>query len=100
MNTKLYVGNLSPEVTETGLKDLFAPHGAVSEINLILDKVTNKPRGFAFVTLATPDAAQAAMKALNGQEWEGRNLIVNEARPREQRPAYSGGAAGGRSGRY
>src|SRR5260221_11645639 len=95
MNTKLYVGNLSYEVTEKSLKDLFAPHGVVTEINLVLDRITGKPRGFAFVTLASREEADAAIQTLNGKEWEGRNLTVNEARPREERPSFSGGAGGG-----
>ena len=99
MNTKLYVGNLSYDVTENGLKDMFAPHGAVTEVNLVMDRVTGKPRGFAFVTLSTKEEADAAVHALNGKEWEGRNLTVNEARPREERPAYSGGSGGSGGGR-
>jgi RNA recognition motif-containing protein len=100
MNTKLYVGNLSNEVTDNALKDLFAPHGAVTEIKLVLDRDTGKPRGFGFVTMATRDQAAAAIKALNGLEWEGRNLTVNEARPRAERPAYPSGMGGRRSPRY
>jgi RNA recognition motif-containing protein len=99
MNTKLYVGNLSYDVTENGLKELFAPHGAVTEINLVMDKLTGKPRGFAFVSLSSSTEATAAIQALNGMEWEGRNLTVNEARPREERPSNRGGA-GGRPQRY
>src|SRR6476659_4221404 len=98
MNTKLYVGNLSYDVTESGLKDMFAPHGAVTEINLVMDRMTGKPRGFAFVTLSTKEEADAAIKALHGKEWEGRNLTVNEARPREERPNYGGGSGGGGGG--
>jgi cold-inducible RNA-binding protein len=100
MNTKLYVGNLSQDITENRLKELFTPHGAVTEINVVMDRLTSKPRGFAFVTLATKEEADAAIKALNGVQWEGRNLTVNEARPREERPAYSGGVGGGRGRRY
>ena len=100
MNTKLYVGNLSYDVTENSLKDMFAPHGAVTEINLVMDRETGKPRGFAFVTLSNKEEADAAIKALNGRDWQGRNLTVNEARPREERPARSGGMGGGRDRRY
>lgn len=89
MNTKLYVGNLSYDATENSLKELFGPHGAVTEVNLVMDKVTGKPRGFAFVTLASKEEADAAVQALHGQQWEGRNLTVNEARPREERPDSS-----------
>ena len=70
MNTKLYVGNLSYDATESGLKAMFAPHGTVTEINLIMDRVTNRPRGFAFVTLSTKEEADAAVKrcmARNGK---------------------------------
>lgn len=100
MNTKLYVGNHSCHVTENDLKDLFSPHGAVTEINLVMDRVTGKPRGFAFVTLASKEEADAAIQALNGKECDGRNLTVNEARPREERPAYSDSSGGGRGRRY
>jgi cold-inducible RNA-binding protein len=95
MNTKLYVGNLSYKITENDLQDLFAQHGPVTEVNLMMDKMTGKPRGFAFVTMAAKEGSDAAIKALNGAEWEGRALTVNEARPREARPAYAGGGGGG-----
>jgi RNA recognition motif-containing protein len=102
MNTKLYVGNLPFKITENDLQDLFAQHGAVTEANLMMDKVSGRPRGFGFVTMATREAAEAAIQALHGKEWEGRTLTVNEARPREERPAYAGGggAAGGRRPRF
>jgi len=90
MNTKLYVGNLSFDATENDLQDLFSKHGPVSESNLMQDRTTGKPRGFGFVTMATKEGADAAIKALNGSEWKGRALTVNEARPREER------AGGGR----
>lgn len=96
MQNKLYVGNLGFDVTENDLQDLFAQHGAVTEVNLMLDRSTGRSRGFAFVTMATDEAAQAAIKALNGQELRGRALAVNVARPREERPA--GGFRGGRGG--
>ncbi len=100
MNTKLYVGNLSYDVTENDLQDLFAQYGPVSEVSLMLDKMTGRSRGFAFVTMSTKEAADAAAQNLNGKEWEGRALTVNEARPREERPAYSGGGGsrGGKGG--
>jgi RNA recognition motif-containing protein len=98
MSTKLYVGNLSFNVTENDLQDLFSQHGPVAEVNLIMDRVTRKPRGFAFVTMSTPEGAQAATQALNGKQYEGRALTVNEARPREDRPSYSGGGGGGGGG--
>jgi len=105
MNTKLYVGNLSFDVIENDLQDLFAQHGPVNAVDLIMDKMSGRPRGFAFVNMATKEGADAAIQALNGKEWKGRALTVNEARPREERPAHSGGSGGfgggrGRSNRY
>ncbi len=102
MNTKLYVGNLAFDAIENDLQDLFAQHGAVVEVNLMQDRVTGKARGFAFVTMETKEAADAAIQALNGKEWKGRALTVNEARPRESRPGGGGGGyrGGGRPGRY
>ena len=98
MNTKLYVGNLAYTITENQLQDLFAQHGSVNEVNLMLDRATGRPRGFAFVTMATSEAAQAAIQALNGKEVEGRALTVNEARPREERSGGGGGRGGGGGG--
>jgi len=86
MNTKLYVGNLSYDATENDLQDLFSQHGPVTEVNLVMDKMSGRPRGFAFVTMATKEGADAATQALSGKEWQGRALTVNEARPREERP--------------
>jgi len=83
---KLYVGNLSFETTENDLQDLFEKHGQVGEIKLMMDRMTGKSRGFAFVTMNDDTQAKAAMSALNGQELNGRALTVNEARPREERP--------------
>lgn len=99
MQNKLYVGGLAPDVTENDLQDLFAQHGAVTEANLVLDKFTRQSRGFAFVTMATDELAQAAIQALNGSEYKGRALTVNVARPREERPGggFRGGRGGGRS---
>lgn len=91
MSTKLYVGNLSFDVTENDLRDMLSPHGPVNEINVIMDKMTGRARGFAFVTMNTQEGATAAIQALNGKEWKGRALTVNEARPREDRPAMRGG---------
>jgi RNA recognition motif-containing protein len=98
MQNKLFVGNLSFEVTENELQDLFAQHGTVTEVNLMLDRATGRSRGFAFVTMATDDAAQAAVGAMNGRELKGRALTVNVARPREERPEGGGGFRGGRGG--
>ena len=94
MGTKLYVGNFSFNATENDLQDLFAQHGAVTEVNLMMDRITGKPRGFAFVTMATQEEADAATQALNGNEWKGRPLTVNEARPREDRSGGGGGGGG------
>ena len=83
---KLYVGNLSFETTENDLQDLFEQHGQVGEVKLMMDRMTGKSRGFAFVTIPDNAQASAAMNALNGHELNGRTLTVNEARPREDRP--------------
>jgi cold-inducible RNA-binding protein len=100
MSTKLYVGNLSFQATENDIQDLFSAHGPVNEVNLIMDKMTGRARGFGFVTMATSEGAEAATNSLNGMEWQGRALTVNEARPQEQRS--SGGGYGGqrRQSRY
>src|SRR5262249_21307375 len=96
MNTKLFVGNLSFNTTENDLQDAFAAHGTVMEANLMMDRTTGRPRGFGFVTMSSPEEAQNAINALNGASLDGRNLTVNEARPREER---SGGSfRGGRDG--
>ena|SRR5437764_5991262 len=87
---KLYVVNLSFETTENDLQDLFEQHGTVSEVNLMMDKMTGKSRGFAFITMNDATQASAAMSALNGKDLNGRALNVNEARPREERPRPHG----------
>jgi RNA recognition motif-containing protein len=94
MSTKIYVGNLSFDITEQDLRDMFSEHGPVNEINVIMDKMTGRARGFAFVTMNTQEGAGAAIEKLNGKEWKGRALTVNEARPREERPAGGGGSGG------
>src|SRR2546428_4100765 len=105
MSTKLFVGNLSFNATENQLQDLFAAHGNVIEVDVIMDKFSGRPRGFGFVTMETKEAADAAVQALNGKEIDGRALTVNEARPREERPrsggggGYGGGGGGGRGDR-
>lgn len=100
MSTKLYVGNIPFKVTEGDLQDLFAQHGSVASVDLIMDKMTGRPRGFAFVTMATPEDASKAIDALHGKSYEGRELTVNEARPREDRPqrSFGGGGHGGGHG--
>lgn len=99
MSTKLYVGNLSFNTTDNQLRDLFAAHGPVAAVDVIMDKMTGRPRGFAFVTMETKEGADAAIQALSGKSLDGRALTVNEARPREERPGgRSGGYGGGRGG--
>ena len=106
MNNKLFVGNLSFNTTENALNDAFAAHGTVTETNLMVDRATNRPRGFGFVTMSTEAEAQAAIAALNGTELDGRAITVNVARPREERSGggggrrdYGGGGGGGGRGR-
>jgi RNA recognition motif-containing protein len=103
MSTKLFVGNLSFKTTENDLQDAFSAHGTVVEANLMMDRMSGRPRGFGFVTMSTPEEAQKAIEALHGAEVGGRALTVNVARPREERPAgggggrgYGGGGGGGR----
>ncbi len=104
MNNKLFVGSLSLETTENEVRDAFAAHGTVKETNLIMDRMTNRSRGFAFVTMSTDEEAQKAIQALNGKDMGGRALAVSVAKPREERaPArgggrrdYGGGGGGGR----
>ena len=102
MSAKLFVGNLSFNITENDLQDAFAAHGTVIEANLMMDRATGRPRGFAFVTMSTPEEAQKAIDALNGKELGGRALTVNIARPREERTGGGGGGGnrgyGGRGG--
>jgi len=100
MNTKLYVGNLSFDTTENDLQDLFQQNGPVSEVNLITDRMSGRSRGFAFVTMATPEGAQAAIQALAGKDVQGRALTVNEARPREENAPPRGGGGGGQRRQY
>lgn len=98
MGNKLYVGNLSFNTTETDLQDLFAQAGPVQEVVLMQDKFTGKSRGFAFVTMSSDADATNAISQFNGKSLDGRPLTVNEARPREERPAGGGGGRGGWGG--
>lgn len=91
---KLYVGNMSFNTTEASLEAVFSNYGDVQDVAIVKDRHTDRPRGFAFVTMED-DAARAAMEALNGNDFEGRALTVNEAKPRENR-AGSGGGGGHR----
>jgi RNA recognition motif-containing protein len=99
MSNKLFVGNLSFDTTENDLQDAFAAYGTVTETNLMMDRMTNRPRGFAFVTMSTPEEAQQAITGLNGRDLGGRALTVNVAKPREDRPRTGGGGGGGGGGR-
>ena len=103
MSSKLFVGNLSFNTTENDLQDAFAAHGTVVEANLMMDRMSGRPRGFGFVTMGSPEEAQKAIEAMNGAQLDGRALTVNIARPREERPSgggggrreYGGGGGGG-----
>lgn len=98
MSTKLFVGNLAFKVTESDLEQLFSQHGTVTEALVMLDRQTGRSRGFGFVSMESADAAKTAIEALNGSQFEGRPLTVNEARPREERPRREGGGGGGYGG--
>ena len=95
MNSKLYVGNLSFDTLEIDIQDLFAQAGTVKECALMQDRMTGQSRGFAFVTMSTPDEAQKAISLFHGKDVGGRALTVNEARPREERAGGGGGGGGG-----
>jgi cold-inducible RNA-binding protein len=95
MSTKLFVGNLSYNATQNQLQEMFAAHGPVTEVDLIMDKFSGRPRGFGFVTMETKEGADAAIQALNGKSIDGRAMTVNEARPREERPPRQGGGSRG-----
>ncbi len=101
-DSKLYVGNLTYTVSEDQLRDLFSQAGEVKSVDMILDRMTQRTRGFAFVEMATPADAQKAIEMFNNHELEGRNLTVNIARPREERSGGGGGGfrggGGGRGG--
>lgn len=93
---KLYVGNMSFDTTEDSLTQLFSNYGEVQEVAVITDRETGRPRGFAFITMASDDAGRAAIEAVNETEFEGRTLVVNEARPKA--PRGGGGGGGGYRG--
>lgn len=94
---KIYVGNLSFKTTEQALESLFSNYGEVQEVAMVNDRDTGRPRGFAFVTM-DDEGAKQAIEALNGNEFEGRTLNINEARPRENRGGGGGGGGGGYGG--
>ena len=105
MGNKLYVGSLAYSVTEQKLSEIFSQHGAVSSAKIITDKYSGQSKGFGFVEMGSDEEAQKAIAALNGTQFEGRTIVVNEARPQEDRPRRprtgggGGGAGGGRGGR-
>ena len=93
--SEIYVGNLSFDTNEQGLETLFSQYGQVDRVSLITDRDTGRSRGFAFVTMGDGTAAQSAIDALNGKEFEGRTLKVNEARGKQDRGGGGGGGGGG-----
>ncbi len=99
---RIYVGNFSYEMTEQELREAFEAHGQVQEVHMVSDRDTGRSKGFAFVEMPTGAEAQAAIDALNGKEFGGRAIPVNEARPRQERSSGGGGGGygGGRSGEY
>lgn len=99
MSTKLFVGNLPFQATNTDLEDLFSQVGTVASVNLITDKFTGKSRGFGFVEMTDAQEAQQAITRLHGKELHGRALTVNEAKPREERPGEGRSSSGGYGGR-
>lgn len=94
----IYVGNLSYQVTDEDLKEVFKEYGEVKRVQVPTDRETGKMRGFAFVEMSTEDEETAAIDALDGAEWMGRSLKVNKAKPREERGGNRGGGYGGRGG--
>ncbi len=95
MENKLFVGNLSWDAVEEDLQELFGKAGTVTEVAVMRDRFTGRARGFAFVSLSTPEEAQEAIRQLEGQEFMGRPMKVNIARPKEERAPYSGPREGG-----
>jgi cold-inducible RNA-binding protein len=95
MSTKLYVGNMSFKTTEDGLRTTFSQFGSVTDVYIANDRETGRPRGFAFVTMGTPEEAKLAIEKMNGIDLDGRQLTVNEARPKEE--MGGGGGGGGRN---
>ena len=98
MGKKLYVGNLSYNLRDSDLEDMFAAHGSVQSAQVIMDRDTGRSKGFGFVEMSNDQEAQDAISALNGKEFDGRSLTVNEARPREE--GGGGGRRGGGGGGY
>ena len=98
MGNKLYVGNLSYNIRDDDLQQAFAQYGTVSSAKVMMDRDTGRSKGFGFVEMGSDPEAQAAINGMNGQALDGRAIVVNEARPREERPGGFGGGGGGRSG--
>ena len=98
MGNKLYVGNLSYNVRDEDLQQAFAQYGSVSSAKVMMDRDTGRSKGFGFVEMGSDAEAQAAINGMNGQSLDGRAIVVNEARPREERPGGFGGGGGGRPG--
>ena len=96
----IYVGNLSKTASEESVRKLFEAHGEVKEVKLIKDQFTNELRGFGFITMSSSDDGKKAIEALNDTKLDGRKLVVNEARPRKDRPGGGGGRPGGGRGGY
>lgn len=94
----LYVGNLSYDVTEADLKTAFEAFGEVAEARLIIDKINNRSKGFGFVEMPDKDEAQQAIEEMNGTELKGREIVVNVAKPKTDKPRGGGGGRGGRGG--
>lgn len=100
MSTKLYVGNLSFRVTSDDLMEHFSQAGSVESANVVFDRETGRSRGFGFVEMSSSDDANSAIAQFNGAEYDGRNLVVNEARPREEGGGGNRGGRGGGRGGY
>jgi RNA recognition motif-containing protein len=100
MGNKLYVGNLSYSIRDDDLQQAFAQFGGVSSAKVMMDRDTGRSKGFGFVEMSSDAEAQSAISGMNGKDLDGRALVVNEARPREERPGGFGGGGGGRSGGY
>jgi len=100
MGNKLYVGNLSYNIRDDDLQQAFAQYGSVSSAKVMMDRDTGRSKGFGFVEMGSDPEAQAAINGMNGQALDGRAIVVNEARPREERPGGFGGSRGGGGGGY
>ena len=98
MGKKLYVGNLGYNIEKSDLEQMFAAHGTVTSVQVIMDRDTGRSKGFGFVEMGSDQEAQAAIQALNGKNIDGRSLNVNEARSQEERGGGGGGRGGGRPG--